>query len=221
MHGRARSVRPFFSTRETRLLLNDDLHRWSSLVVLASQLLEGDRLTSSDLRPRTSNFSLERSPSSVFAHGGLPLKVPKLCQNSLSPGELPHPSEGEPLPLPDVDAERILDILLAPIDELHDNRVLRVGDREAAAPPVDRHRMPDCVLRSRPGCRGNVDAECRERVMHRAMGSLGTSISQVLRARLELPAAERFGQARCIFLAIIDNHIHIRCRPRNAESRDG
>src|SRR6266849_4846208 len=120
------------------------------LVVLASQLLKGDLLTSSDLPPRTINFPLERSPGSVFDFGGFSLKVPKIVQNSLSLGELPHPSEVEPLPLADVDAERVLDILLAPIYELHDNRMRRFGARQSRVPPSDTHRMSNRVLRGGP-----------------------------------------------------------------------
>ena len=81
--------------------------------------------------------------------------------------------------------------------------------------------MPDCVHRSGPRCRGDVDAECRKRVMDGAVRSLGTRISEVLRADLEVLAAERFGQARRVLLAVIDNRIYVRRRSRNAKGRDG
>src|SRR5947209_1203462 len=40
-HGRARLVRPFFSTRETRFLLNDDLHRMRRPADLTIQTVTG------------------------------------------------------------------------------------------------------------------------------------------------------------------------------------
>src|SRR3989304_3501912 len=53
--------------------------------------------------------------------------------------------------------------------------------------------------------------------MNRAVGSLGTGVSQVFRADLEALAAERLGQAGRVFHSIIDNHVHICRRPRNAK----
>src|SRR6058998_1443131 len=139
------------------------------LVVLASQLLKGDRLTRSDLPPGASNFPLERSRGSVFDLDGFSLEVAKIFQNSLSAGELPHPSKAEPLPLADVDAERVLDILLAPIDELHDNRVLRVGDRQCRVPPSDAHGMSNRILRGGPCGRNEIQVELRARVVNRTV----------------------------------------------------
>src|SRR5438132_9842423 len=80
-----------------------------TLFTLASQLLEGDRFTRSDLASCMSNRLLERSSVTVIDFDGLSLKFSEILQNSLSVGELPHPSEAEPLPLADVDAERVFD----------------------------------------------------------------------------------------------------------------
>jgi hypothetical protein len=79
-------------------------------------LLKGDRLTRSDLASCTGNRLLERSLGTVLDFDDLSLKFPEIFQNSLPVGELPHPSEAEPLSLTDIDAERIFDILPAPID---------------------------------------------------------------------------------------------------------
>ena len=57
--------------------------------------------------------------------------------------------------------------------------------------------------------------------MYGAVRSLGARIAQVLRADLEVLAAEGFGQARRVLFAVVDDHIHIRRRPRNAKGRDG
>jgi len=138
-----------------------------SLFVLASQLRERDRLTRSDLASCTGNRLLERSLGTILDFDCLSLKFSEIFQNFLLVGELPHPSEAEPLPLADVDAERIFDILPAPIYQLHHDRVLRVRDREADAKPSDPHRMPDCVLRSgleTPGrCRRGRQRACHVR----------------------------------------------------------
>src|SRR5439155_11935664 len=123
------------------------------------------------------------------------LKVPKVVQNSLSAGELSHPSKAEPLPLANVDAERVLDILLAPIDELHDNRVLLVGDRQCRVPPSDAHRVSNRVLRGRPRGRNEIQVELRARVVNRTVRFLRERIPKVISADAKAMAAERLGQA--------------------------
>src|SRR2546425_11296222 len=160
-------------------------------VVLASQFLKGERLTITVLLRLFSNFPLERSPVSVFDFDGFSLKISKIVQNALSAGELPHPSKAEPLPLADVDAERVLDILLAPIDELHDNRVLRVGDRQCRDPPSDAHGMSNRVLRGGPRGRNEIQVELRARVVDRTVRFLRERIPEVIGADAKALAAER------------------------------
>src|SRR3990172_8683733 len=168
------------------------------------------------IRPQR-DFRLVRGNSPA----GSAFEFPEGLESTFAACELPHPPHLQPSPLSDEDPERIFDILVTPIHQLHHDRMLRVRDWEGAAPPSDPHRMPDRVLRPRSRCGCDVHAKSRKGVMDRAVGSFGTGISQVFRADLEAPAAERFGQAWRVLLAVIDYDIHIRRRPRNAKSRDG
>src|SRR5207247_3596029 len=145
--------------------------------------------------PRRTTHRSTVSLGSFFNFDGSPLKISKIVQNSLSAGELPHPSEAEPLPLADIDAERVLDILLAPIDELHHDRVLRVGDRQRLVAPSDAHGMSNRVLRGRPRGRNEIQVALRARVVNRKQRFLRERIPKVIGADAKALAAERLGQA--------------------------
>ena len=69
--------------------------------------------------------------------GSLAFKFAQRCQGSLSPSELSHPTEIEPFPLANIDAERVLDVLVASVEELHDDRMLGVCPWEDHASPPD------------------------------------------------------------------------------------
>src|SRR5438093_910717 len=162
----------------------------------------------------------------VFLHLGSllpssPFEFTEGLEDALAARELPHSPHLQSIPLTDEDPERVLQVLVASIHQLHDDRMFRVGDREYAASPPDPDEMADRVLRSWSDCRSDVHMEERERVVHRAVGPFRTGISQIFRADLKAPPTERFRQPWCILLAVIDDHVDIRRRPGNAEGRDG
>ena len=116
-----------------------------------------------------------------------PFEVTEGLEDALAARELPHSPHLQSIALTDEDPERVLHVLVASKDQLHDDRMFRVGDREYAASPSDPDKMADRVLRSGSDGRSDVDVEEREGVVHRAVGPFRTGISQIFRADLKAP----------------------------------
>src|SRR3990170_6866366 len=67
--------------------------------------------------------------------GGFPFELAESRDHSLAPRKSLHPPDTEALPLADVDAECVLDVLFAPVHVFHHDRVFGVGDWENRIAP--------------------------------------------------------------------------------------
>src|SRR5207302_9545797 len=83
--------------------------------------------------------------------------------------EVSHRSDVERFLLSNVHAQRVLEILLAPPAELHDDRVLRRGHGESESTPGDVPPGPEGLPMSRRGGRHEVDPIGRSLVLDRHM----------------------------------------------------
>src|SRR6267143_3439249 len=98
----------------------------------------------------------------------------------MASGEVSHRSEVERFPLSNVHAQRILEILLAPPAELHDDRVLRRRHRETESTPGDVSLgLYGLSMRCR-GSRHKVDPIGRSLVLDRHMPALSECVVKVL-----------------------------------------
>src|SRR5947199_3659518 len=86
--------------------------------------------------------------------------------------EVSHRSEVERFPLSNVDAQCVLEILLAPPSELHDARVLWRGHGEPESTPGDVPLGPEGLPMSRRRGRDEDDSIGRSLVLDRHMPTL-------------------------------------------------
>lgn len=137
------------------------------------------------------------------------LEVPEGLKNALTPGNLPHPSGVESVSLANVDAQRVLDVLLTSVGEFPDDRVLRGCNRDGRTAPSHADCMPERVRVRTPSDRDEINVECGEGVVNRTVGPLGDGVPKVLEAHLEVLAMKCFGQRGSVSLPTPDNHIHV------------
>src|SRR5438552_14494552 len=90
--------------------------------------------------------------------------------------EVSHRSEVERFLLSSVDAQRVLEILLAPPAELHDDRVLWRSHGESKSTPGDVPPGPEGLPMSRRGGRHEVDPIGRSFVLERPMPALSECV---------------------------------------------
>src|SRR5437870_12326822 len=94
--------------------------------------------------------------------------------------EVSHRSKVERFLLSNVDAQRVLEILLAPPSELHDDRVLWRGHGESESTPGDVPPGPEGLPMCRRGGRDEVDPIGRSLVLDRHMPALRERVVEVL-----------------------------------------
>src|SRR5439155_12544808 len=98
----------------------------------------------------------------------------------MASGEVSHRSEVERLLLSNVDAQRVLEILLAPPSEFHDDRVLWRGHGESESTPDDVPPGPEGLPMSRRGGGHEVDPIGRSLVLDRHMPAFSERVVEVL-----------------------------------------
>src|SRR5439155_26184918 len=98
----------------------------------------------------------------------------------MTPRDVSHRSDVERFLLSNVDAQRVLEILLAPPSELHDDRVLWRRHRESESTPGDVPPGPEGLPMSRRGGRHEVDSIRRSLVLDRHMPALREGVMEVL-----------------------------------------
>src|SRR5438876_763112 len=98
----------------------------------------------------------------------------------MASSEVSHRSEVERFLLSNVDAQRVLEILLAPPSELHDDRVLWRGHGESESTPGDVPPGPEGLPMCRRGGRHEVDPIGRSLVLDRHMSAFSERVVEVL-----------------------------------------
>src|SRR3989440_4123288 len=98
----------------------------------------------------------------------------------MTPRDVSHRSDVERFLLSNVDAQRVLEILLAPPSELHDDRVLWRGHGESESTPGDVPLGPEGLPMSGRGGRHEVDPIGRSLVLNRHMPALSECVVEVL-----------------------------------------
>src|SRR5947208_6544705 len=132
------------------------------------------------------------------------LQLLELSSHALASREVSHRSQVERFLLSNVDAQRVLEILLAPPSELHDDRVLWRGHGESESTPGDVPPGPEGLPMCRRGGRHEVDPIRRSLVLNRHMPALSECVVAVLVGDEELRLLEArydlwapFPVARC------------------------
>ena len=139
----------------------------------------------------------------------------------MASGEVSHHSEVERFLLPNVDAQRVLEILLAPPSELHDDRVLWRGHGESESTPGNLSLRLERLSMRCGGCGNKVDPRGRPRVLYRHMTPFNQDVVEVLDGGEERGPLESRNDLRDLFHVDRCDDVNIRDRARHAECENG
>src|SRR5437016_10688835 len=149
------------------------------------------------------------------------LQLLELSRNAMASREVSHHPGVELLLLSTVDAHSVLEILLAPPSELHDDRVLWRRHGESESTPGDVPPGPEGLPMCRRGGRDEVDPIGRSLVLDRHMSAFSERVVEVLGGDEEPRLLETCDDLWDLPGLDRRDDVDIRRRPRDAERQHG